>query len=198
MKKRSDTTAVAGDALVAVDLQVDFIAGGSLAVTGGEGIISLFNSYLTLFRSRNLPVFLTRDWHPRDHVSFLRRGGNWPPHCVQGTAGALFAPGLDLTGSETVVSKAAERGTDSYSAFEGSDFADRLRARGIKRLFIGGLATDYCVNSTVLDALENGFEVFLLTDVIKAVDVGEGDGDRAVAAMIAKGARPIGYREAAD
>lgn len=196
--KEKEAAPLAGDALVAVDLQVDFIAGGALAVPGGEGIIPVFNSYLALFHSRNLPVVLTRDWHPRGHVSFLGRGGDWPPHCVQGTAGGLFAPGLALTGSETVVSKAEEREADSYSAFEDPDFAGRLRAGGVRRLFIGGLATDYCVRSTVVDALESRFAVFLLVDAIRAVDVNEGDGDRAVAEMLAKGARPVRYRETAD
>ena len=197
MKAEKAIQPARGDALIAVDLQRDFIAGGSLAVPGGEQVIPLFNSYLALFRSRNLPVFLTRDWHPLNHISFRSRGGDWPPHCVQGTAGARFAAELDLEGSEHVISKAQSRDADSYSAFEDADFADQLRQQGIERLFIGGLATDYCVRSTVDGALENGFAVVLLTDVVAAVNVKEGDGERAIADMVEKGARPATYRDVA-
>jgi len=197
MEKRGGVSPIRGDALIAVDLQNDFVQGGRLAVRGGEQVIPVFNSYLELFRTQGLPVFVTRDWHPRDHVSFTSQGGTWPPHCVQGTLGAQFVPDLALAGSEVVISKADSKNADSYSNFENTDLADRLRKAGIGRLFIGGLATDYCVGSTVLDALNGGFEVVLLTDVIQAVNVQPGDGERAVEEMISKGARPAGYRDLA-
>jgi len=184
---------VPGDALVIVDVQNDFLSGGSLAVPQGEQIVPVANQYLRLFRSRRLPAFMTRDWHPADHVSFLARGGAWPPHCVQGTQGAAFAAELELSGEETVISKADNRDRDSYSNFEGTDLEDRLRSFGVKRVFTGGLATDYCVLNTVRDALKLGFEVVLLTDITRAVNVKPGDGKRAEEEMIGLGARAADY-----
>ena len=187
-----------GDALVAVDLQNDFLEGGSLAVRGGVQAVPVFNAYIELFRSRGLPVFLTRDWHPRNHVSFRAQGGPWPPHCVQGTAGAAFAPDLRLGGDEIIISKADNPERESYSNFEGTDLEARLRGAGVARIFIGGLATDYCVLATVLDGLKLGFEVVLLTDVTRAVDVNPGDGDRALEKMTARGAKASEYRAVAS
>lgn len=187
-----------GDALIAVDLQNDFLQGGSLAVPGGIQAVPVFNGYLQLFRSLGLPVFLTRDWHPRDHVSFKSRGGVWPPHCVQGTRGAAFAPELRLTGEEFVVSKADRTENDAYSGFEGTDLEGRLRSLGVTRVFIGGLATEYCVLATVQDALKLGFEVVLLSDVTCAVDVNPGDGAKAREQMVEQGARPAEYRAVAS
>jgi nicotinamidase/pyrazinamidase len=191
--KEKGFSPVPGDALVIVDAQNDFLSGGSLAVPQGEQIVPVVNQYLELFRTRRLPVFMTRDWHPPDHVSFLARGGVWPPHCVQGTLGAAFASGLQLTGRETIISKADSRDRDSYSNFEETDLEDRLKNLGVKRVFVGGLATDYCVLNTVKDALQLGFEVVFLTDITRAVNVKPGDGERAEEEMIGQGARPADY-----
>jgi nicotinamidase/pyrazinamidase len=184
---------VPGDALVIVDVQNDFLSGGSLAVPQGEQVVPVVNQYLELFRSRRLPVFMTRDWHPADHVSFLARGGMWPPHCVQGTQGAAFASEIELSGEETIISKADNRDRDSYSNFEETELENRLKSLGVKRVFAGGLATDYCVLNTVRDALKLGFEVALLTDITRAVNVKPGDGERAEEEMIELGARPADY-----
>lgn len=191
--KEDDPTPAPGDALVVVDVQNDFLSGGSLAVPQGEQVVPVVNKYLNLFRSSGLPVFMTRDWHPANHVSFASRGGTWPPHCVQGTDGAAFARELELTGEEHVVSKADSSDRDTYSGFEETDLAARLKDLAVTRLFIGGLATDYCVLSTVRDALRLGFPVVLLTDVTRAVDVNSGDGEKALREMVGGGALPADY-----
>lgn len=184
-----------GDALVAVDVQLDFLPGGSLAVPGGDAVVPALNRYLAEFRERKLPVFATRDWHPPGHCSFRDQGGPWPPHCIAGADGARFAALLDLPCEVRIVSKATAADRDAYSGFEGTDLADQLRAAGASRLLIGGLATDYCVLNTVLDARRRGFEVLLLADAIAAVDVEPGDGERAIVRMLAAGARAIRHAD---
>ncbi|MBI4755208.1 MAG: nicotinamidase [Betaproteobacteria bacterium] len=172
-----------GDGLVVVDVQNDFLPGGSLAVPGGDEVIAPLNTLLAQFGRRGLPVFATRDWHPADHCSFKARGGPWPPHCVSGTRGASFASALDLPCSVSIVSKATGADQDAYSGFGGTDLDLRLRELGARRLFVGGLATDYCVLNTVRDARRLGYEVVLFEDAIRAVDVNAGDGARAVSEM---------------
>jgi nicotinamidase/pyrazinamidase len=187
-----------GDALVAVDVQYDFLPGGRLAVPGGDAVVPALNRYLAAFRSRKLPVFATRDWHPAGHCSFHEQGGPWPPHCIAGSDGARFAALLDLPCEVRIVSKATAVDRDAYSGFEGTDLAQQLRAAGATRLLVGGLATDYCVLNTVLDARRLGFDVLLLIDAIRAVDLQPGDGERAVAAMAAAGARPVAFADIAS
>lgn len=177
-----------GDALLIVDAQVDFLPGGRLAVPAGDEVVPVLNAYLRAFGRRGLPVFATRDWHPPDHCSFREHGGPWPPHCVAHSDGARFAPLLDLPCGVTIISKAAEAQKDAYSGFEGTALDAILRAAGVRRVFVGGLATDYCVLNTVRDARRLGYAVRLLTDAIRAVDVQPGDGERAVAQMRALGA----------
>ncbi len=179
----------AGDALVVIDPQNDFLPGGSLAVPKSGEILPVVNRYLELFRKRELAVYVTRDWHPRDHCSFKPQGGPWPPHCVQGTAGAGFAASLNILASDEVISKATNWAREAYSDFDGTGFAESLKAKDVRRLFVCGLATDYCVLSTVLDAIKLGFEVFLLTDAIRAVEVKPGDGERAINEMQKLGCR---------
>jgi len=179
------------DALIIVDVQNDFLPGGSLAVPSGDEVIPKLNRYISAFVERDLPVFATRDWHPPDHCSFKAQGGPWPPHCITGTPGANFADALALPRDATIVSKAQSREADAYSGFEGTDLADRLRRAGIARLFIGGLATDYCVLNTVKDARAQGFDVMLLVDAVRAVNVNPGDGEAAEAEMRQRGARPL-------
>lgn len=177
-----------GDALLIVDVQKDFLPGGRLAVPNGDQVIAPLNDWISRFTSAGLPVFATRDWHPADHCSFLAQGGPWPPHCVAGTEGATFADGLKLPANATIVSKAASKDADAYSGFAGTELKQLLQERGVHRLFVGGLATDYCVLNSVCDALRLEYGVQLLTAAIRAVDVQPGDGARAVAEMINAGA----------
>ena len=180
----------AGDALIVVDVQHDFLPGGSLAVPHGDEVVPVLNGYFALFSAHELPVYTTRDWHPVNHCSFKAQGGPWPPHCVAASGGAAFAPGLKLPAAATIISKAVTPERDAYSGFEGTDLHQKLGDARVRRLFVGGLATDYCVLNTVQDALKLGYAVVLLVDAIRAVDVNPGDGERAIAAMIQLGARP--------
>lgn len=179
------------DAMLLVDVQVDFLPGGNLAVRRGDEVVPALNRYVAAASRSSVPVFASRDWHPRNHCSFRARGGPWPEHCVAGTPGAAFAPGLDLPRDAVVISKATTAEADAYSAFQGTDLAQRLRTLGVRRLLVGGLATDYCVLNTVLDARKKGFDVLLLADAIRAVDVKPGDGERAEREMRTAGAVPI-------
>lgn len=183
-----------GDVLVIVDVQNDFVT-GSLAVPGAADIIAPLNRYIALFVRNGLRVVATRDWHPASHMSFKEQGGPWPSHCVAQTPGAAFAPGLHLPEGAWLVSKATSPMREAYSAFERTDLDHRLKGFGAKRLFVGGLATDYCVLRTVLDALARGYITFVLEDAIRAVDVAPGDGDNAVAAMQRDGAAFVRYDE---
>jgi nicotinamidase/pyrazinamidase len=181
----------AGDALIVVDVQNDFLPGGSLAVPDGDTVVPVLNRYLAEFSVRELPVYATRDWHPANHCSFKARGGPWPPHCVAESPGAHFAALLRFPSGTFVISKATQPDKDAYSGFEGTDLDARLRAQKIKRLFVGGLATDYCVLNTVRDAHRLGYEAYLLTDAIRAVNVKPDDGRKAEAEMQRLGAKPI-------
>ncbi|WP_096663095.1 isochorismatase family protein [Polaromonas sp. AET17H-212] len=178
----------AGDALLIVDVQSDFLPGGSLAVPRGDEVVAVLNGCVQAFRQAGLPVVATRDWHPPDHCSFRPQGGPWPPHCVAGSAGAGFAPGLQLPAQAIVISKATQQQSDAYSGLEGTALDQRLRQAGVGRLFVGGLATDYCVLNTVCDAVKLGYQTVLLLDAIRAVDVHAGDGERAIARMLRLGA----------
>ena len=182
------------DALVVVDVQNDFCPGGALAVERGDEVVPALNRYAERFARAGAPVFASRDWHPARTTHFLEWGGVWPPHCVQGTRGAEFHPGLRLPGSATVISKGMDPNEDAYSCFQARDasgqpFATLLAARSIRRLFVGGLATDYCVKATALDALRAGFEVVVLEDAIRAVNLTPGDDRRALDEMTGAGAR---------
>jgi len=194
---RNDLQLQSCDVLLVTDVQNDFLPGGSLAVPHGDEVVPVLNRYLDIFTARKLPVFATRDWHPEHHCSFRERGGPWPPHCVQGTHGAEFSPALRLPPSVVIISKATAPDQDAYSSFLGTDMDDRLRATGIHRIFIGGLATDYCVLNTARDALRLGYQVFVLVDAIRAVDVQPGDGSRAKQEMLNLGARCITVEEIA-
>ncbi len=180
-----------GDALIVVDVQNDFLPGGSLAVPRGDEVVAPLNHYAAAFAAKNLPIYATRDWHPTNHCSFQARGGPWPPHCVAESAGAQFAPGLKLPSQTTVISKATTADKDAYSGFEGTDLDARLRAQGVKRVFVGGLATDYCVLNTVRDARKLGYDVRLLTDAIRAVNVKSDDGRDAEDEMRRLGAQSL-------
>lgn len=186
-----DITLARGDALIVVDVQNDFLPGGSLAVPRGEEVVPVLNRYLAAFRAAGLPICLTRDWHPRRHCSFEQQGGPWPSHCIAESDGARFAPELDYPADARIVSKATTPEKDAYSGFQDTGLAEHLRALGVERVFIGGLATDFCVLNTVRDAVAAGFSVVLLQDAIRAVNLHPGDGERAEREMQALGARPI-------
>ncbi len=167
------------DALVVVDPQVDFLPGGALPVAEGNRIFGPINAVMPRFNR----VYATRDWHPPNHASFRAAGGPWPDHCVAGTRGAAFSELLDQTRIDRIVDKGVEPNTEGYSGFDGTDLAQDLRAHGITRIFVCGLATDYCVRATALDARSLGFEVVVLTDAVAAVDVNPGDEERALEDM---------------
>lgn len=176
-----------GDALLVVDVQNDFLPGGALGIRGGDAVVAPVNRVLAVWRKRGLPVFLSRDWHPAGHCSFTAQGGPWPVHCVAGTHGAEFAAALEIAPGDVVISKATRADQDAYSALDGTPLAESLRARGVRRLFIAGLATDYCVRATGRDARAAGLEVVVLKDAVCAVDVQPGDGDRALDELAAEG-----------
>lgn len=180
-----------GDALLIVDLQNDFLPGGALAVPRGDLVIAPINALIALYHGRGLPIYASRDWHPDEHCSFTAQGGPWPPHCVAATEGALFSEALQLPEEAIVISKALTAHEDAYSAFNGTGLARSMLADGITRLAVCGLATDYCVLNTVLDGIGAGFEVLLVPEATRAVEVKPGDGDRAIAAMLARGAVPV-------
>lgn len=186
------------DALVIVDVQNDFCPGGSLAVSTGDDVARTMTRTATAFSEQGARVFATQDWHPAGHTSFAESGGPWPPHCVQGSHGAELHPDLLLPDGYVNIKKGSDPEVDAYSGFLDSDLEERLKSAGVTRVFVGGLATDYCVLNTVLDARRIGFETFLLTDGIGAVNVEEGDGDRAIAQMVGAGAVPISVSEAVD
>lgn len=177
-----------GDALLAVDIQNDFLPGGSLAVAHGDEVIAPANLLVKLYGEHGLLVCFSRDWHPPDHVSFAARGGPWPPHCIAHTHGAAFPDALLVPEDALVISKATTRDADAYSAFQGTQLAEQLRAHGVERLAVCGLATDYCVLESASDALAAGFRVLLVLDAIRAVEVEPGDGERAIALMAERGA----------
>jgi nicotinamidase/pyrazinamidase len=187
------------DALIVVDVQNDFCPGGALEVAEGDAVVAPLNDLM----DRVGLVVATRDWHPPNHGSF--RGvhvdparwsgrdspGLWPVHCVQGTPGAELHAGLRRGAIDLVVDTGRDALSDGYSAFDDTDLAERLRERGVERLVIGGLATDYCVLNTVLDGLREGFDVTVAEDAIRAVDVRPGDGQRALDEMRRGGARIV-------
>lgn len=175
------------DALIVVDMQNDFAPGGSLAVAEGDHVAEVLNRLLPRFSTH---VF-TQDWHPADHCSFADEprfeDGSWPVHCVAGTHGADFVPGLTVPDDAIRIHKGTDRAREAYSGFDGTDLAEQLRARGVQRVVVGGLATDYCVLNTVLDAVKEGFQTWVLLDGTRAV----ADGAGAVQQMLDAGAHSL-------
>ena len=162
-------------------------------MTDGDKVVPVLNEYIEKFRKAHAPIIFTRDWHPLDHSSFKEQGGPWPPHCVQDSEGARFHAELNVPPEGEIVSK-ADKKDEAYSFFQGTDLATKLHLRGIRRLFVGGLATDYCVKETVLDGLKYGFEVFHLDDASRGVNVHPDDSERALEEMVTAGARRITLR----
>ena len=171
-----------------VDVQRDFCRGGALAVKGGDEVVPGLNRVIEASERSGFPIFFTRDWHPRDHISFRDRGGPWPPHCVQGTPGAEFHPDLIVPSNAVVVSKGDDRDAEAYSGFQGTDLQARLKKSGVEEIFLGGLTTDYCVKESTMDARKGGFAVNVIEDCIRAVNVKAGDGAMAIEEMRRAGA----------
>jgi nicotinamidase/pyrazinamidase len=179
-------------ALIVVDVQNDFCPGGSLAVADGDEVVAPLNELMKEFLDRGEPVFKTRDWHPAKTKHFADYGGIWPVHCVQNTPGAEFHPGLFDDPRITIISKGIDESADGYSGFDGTNLAQILRDEEVKEVWVGGLATDYCVKHTVLDAVQQGFRVKALADAMRAVNVNPTDGAQAIAEMRAAGAEIVG------
>ena len=184
------STQAEGRALIVVDVQNDFCPGGSLAVERGDEVVAPLNRLIAEFLERGEPVYKSRDWHPPATKHFADYGGTWPVHCVQNTRGAEFHEDLLDDPRVRVVSK-GEGDEDSYSAFDGTDLAEDLRRRGVREVWVGGLATDYCVQNTVLDALREGFRVRAVSGAMRAVNLQPGDGERALEEMRAAGAEVV-------
>lgn len=183
-------------ALILVDIQNDFCPGGALAVTGGDEIVEVVNRLMPFFPL----IVTTQDWHPSNHISFQEQGGVWPPHCVQNSRGAQLHSSLNRKGIDHYFRKAFLADADSYSGFDGVEekglsLNQILKAKKIKKVYLSGLATDYCVKETALDALKNGYEVILITDAIRAVNVNEGDGEKALKELSQLGAQVISSKE---
>jgi nicotinamidase/pyrazinamidase len=181
-------------ALLLIDVQKDFCPGGASAVPGGDRVVPELNRYVELAEHHKWPIYASRDWHPEVSEHFLEYGGPWPPHCIQNTPGATFHDDLRLPSSTIVVSKGQEPDKPGYSAFEGHSadgrsLLEELNARHIEHLYVGGVATDYCVKHSVLDALRAGFRVTVLSDAIAGVDVAADDSRRAIEEMRRAGAR---------
>ena len=179
------------DALLVADIQNDFLPGGALGIRGGDAIVPVLLNYIDRFHAKGLPIFLTRDWHPPNHCSFRAQGGPWPPHCIAGSPGSLPPRAFETPVSAVIIYKAIDADREAYSAFQDTALGRHLKAIGVRRLFIGGLATDYCVLNTVKDARAAGYEVCLLMDGIKAVNLQPDDGRKAEQEMIRLGAVPI-------
>ena len=173
------------DALIVVDAQNDFLPGGALPVADGNTIFEPINRIMPLFPY----VVATRDWHPRVHPHFEDHGGPWPYHCIQDTAGAQFSPKLDLNEVDEILSKGMHPHSHGYSAFDATNLDERLHAHNVRRVFVCGLATDYCVKATALEAAAHGYETIVLTDAVAAVNLKCTDEADALREMAAGGVR---------
>jgi nicotinamidase/pyrazinamidase len=185
-------------ALLVVDVQNDFCSKGALAVAKGDEVIPVLNKYIKEFSKNKLPVFASRDWHPKVTAHFKKFGGRWPQHCVRETKGAAFHPKLKLPKEAIILSKGMDSAGDSYSVFQAqdannTDFLNLLKIFGTSEIYIGGLATDYCVKFSALDLLRHGFKVYLLTDAVKGVNISSRDSEDAIKEMAACGAKLITF-----
>ena len=170
-----------GDALLLVDVQIDFCPGGNLPVAEGDQVVPVLNRWLAAAKEKGIPVYASRDWHPSGHMSFAARGGQWPDHCLQDSPGAAFHPDLALPDDTVVISKGVRFDKDQYSAFDETGLAERLRQDGVSRVWVGGLALDVCVEATALGGREAGFAMRLIPEASKAITA-EGAA-RAITAM---------------
>jgi nicotinamidase/pyrazinamidase len=176
-----------GDALIVVDVQLDFCPGGALPIEDGDAVVPVLNRWIEAAGRARIPVFASRDWHPRHHLSFVEAGGQWPVHCVQDTPGARFHPDLKLSDSTIIVTKGVRFDRDQYSAFDQTGLATELRKQGVERVWVGGLAQDVCVCATVLDARREAFDTIVIADAMSPVT--RAGGERANEEMRRAGAR---------
>jgi nicotinamidase/pyrazinamidase len=175
------------DAVVAVDVQVDFCPGGALAIRDGDAVVPLLNRWISAAHKAGACIVVSRDWHPAGHMSFVERGGPWPPHCIQATRGADLHPDVVLPEDAVLVAKGTDIDSDQYSAFDGTGLAERLRHRGVRRIWIGGLAQDVCVRAAALDAGHERFEVNLIVGATRPVN--RLRGQEALQELLAAGVR---------
>ncbi|MGH9921004.1 MAG: nicotinamidase [Nitrososphaerales archaeon] len=186
---RSQPGKEATQAIIVVDVQRDFCPGGALPVARGDKIIPAVNELVSAFQRAGLPIFFTRDWHPKNHVSFKAQGGPWPPHCIQNTPGASFHPSLAIPSDAEVIDKGTLQAEDAYSGFQGTDLARKLRGLRVKQIYVAGLATDYCVKNTVIDGAAQGFETYVVADCVRGVNLKRTDSATAHREMRSHGAR---------
>ena len=191
MKKDLNLILSNKDALLIADIQKDFLPGGALPVPKGDEIIPVLNEYAKIFSKAKAKIIASKDWHPSNHMSFTAQGGRWPPHCVQETEGANFHPNLKLPKGTETISKATDPAKEAYSVFDGTNLAEALKSQGATRVFVGGLATDYCIVNTVRDALKLGYEAVLLADATRGINVQPDDADRAIELMLKSGAKQV-------
>ncbi len=182
-------------ALLVVDVQQDFCPGGALAVEGGDKVVEPANQLIRFFESKDWPVYFTRDWHPQTHRSFEPNGGTWPPHCITDTPGAEFHPELHVPENAVIISKGDNAEKEAYSGFEGTDLEKRLAEQQVECVVVAGLTIDYCVKNTALDARKAGLDVIVAIDAVRAVNVQEGDGRRAILLMQIRG---VQFKETAE
>ncbi|HDD31457.1 MAG TPA: nicotinamidase [Thermococcus litoralis] len=175
------------EALIIVDMQRDFMPGGALPVPKGDKIIPTIEGLIEKFKKKGALIVATRDWHPPNHISFKEQGGPWPRHCVQNTEGAEII--VKLPENAIIISKADEPDKEAYSGFEGTNLAEILKEKGIKRVYISGVATEYCVRATALDALRHGFEVYLIRDAVEGIK--PEDEEKALKELEERGAKII-------
>jgi len=187
-------------ALLIVDVQNDFCPGGALGIKDGDEIIPVINKYIKIFAAKKLPIFASRDWHPKKTTHFKKFGGVWPKHCIQDTKGATFHPKLKLPKEAILLYKGMDPEKDSYSAFQAQDqngmsLPNLLKILDIKELYIAGLATDYCVKFTTHDAIREGFKVKILLDAIKGVNLKPNGSENAIREMVKIGAKKITLKD---
>ncbi|MGD9976656.1 MAG: bifunctional nicotinamidase/pyrazinamidase [Bacteroidales bacterium] len=182
-------------ALIVVDVQNDFCSDGALAVNDGELIIDTVNELVRRFELEDMPIIFTRDWHPANHISFRDYGGIWPVHCVAGTKGAEIHQNIYFPSVSILVSKASLPESEAYSGFQGTGLASTLHDLGVEHLVVAGLATDYCVKNTVIDALTLGFSVDVVLEGVRAVNVNPNDGQVALDEMQTRGARMLHFSD---
>lgn len=187
-------------ALLVVDVQRDFCPRGALGVRGGDKVIPVLNKYIDYFRKNKLPVFLSRDWHPKKTSHFKKFGGDWPAHCIQDTKGAEFHAKLKIPKEAFLIYKGMVPDKDSYSAFQAEDkyrnsLGNLLKILKVEELYIAGLATDYCVRFSARDAIKQGYKVRILTDAIKGVNFKPGDSKKTLNEMREEGATMITFKD---
>ncbi len=175
------------DSLIIVDMQNDFMPGGALPIENALSIIPKINKYIDIFSRSGALIVATRDWHPPNHISFKTSGGPWPPHCIQNTKGAEFVSDMKLPRNTIIISKAVHPEKEAYSGFDGTELDSVLRSYNIRRVFIAGVATDYCVKATAVDAFKHGYETFVLSDGIRGVDIPKGSIEKAIRELLELG-----------